>query len=141
MRYALAIVLAALVAAVVAGQEADIPSANFTFDFAGTRWSAPLEQPQRLAVIAGINNTVQSLQADALKLGAILLQSMLRNQTEVLPKPVHLHWCPVLWPEQGESAARTWLLWLYFFSLSASWHFTPALMQVPCTFTIVTSKS
>ena len=87
MRYPLHILLAALAAALAAGQEAAIPAGNFTFDFGGTPWSAPLEQPQRLAAIAGLNSTVQSLQADPLKLGAILLESIRLNQTEVHPTP------------------------------------------------------
>ena len=83
MHHPFRILLAALAGALAAGQEAGLPSANFTFDFAGTRWGRPLDQPQRLAVIADLNDTVQSLQADPLKLGAILLESIRLNQTEV----------------------------------------------------------
>ncbi len=56
---------------------------SFSFDFFAMPWSTPIRQPQRLSVIANLNSTVQGMQDDPLKLGAILLQSIIYNQTEV----------------------------------------------------------
>ena len=80
------LVLASFVAAQDTAQE-DNASQNeqksFSFDFFATPWSAPLQQTQRLSVIADLNSTVQGMQDDPLKLGSILLQSITYNQTEV----------------------------------------------------------
>ena len=57
------------------------PTANYRFNFFAEPWSAPLEDPYKLASIADLNSTVQSLQADPLKLGAVLLKSIQFNQT------------------------------------------------------------
>lgn len=57
------------------------PTANYRFNFFAEPWSAPLDDPYKLASIAHLNSTVQSLQADPLKLGAVLLKSIQFNQT------------------------------------------------------------
>ena len=80
------LVLASFAAAQDTAQE-DNASQNehksFSFDFFAMPWGAPIQQPQRLSVIANLNSTVQGMQDDPLKLGSILLQSITYNQTEV----------------------------------------------------------
>jgi hypothetical protein len=72
-----------LAASVAAAQQDTLRSGNFSFNFSNTRWGGELQQPARLAVIAKLNSTVQSRQGDPLKLGALLLESIRFNQTEV----------------------------------------------------------
>ena len=57
------------------------PTENYRFNFFAEPWIAPLEDQEKLAGIADLKSTVQSLQADPLKLGAVLLKSIQFNQT------------------------------------------------------------
>ena len=87
-------VLLLLAATAAVAQQDTLRSGNFSFNFSNTRWGGVLEQPARLAVIDSLNSTVQSRQGDPLKLGALLLESIRFNQTEVCsPRP---SWTPAL---------------------------------------------
>ncbi len=77
-----------LAASAAAAQQDTLSSGSFSFNFSTTIRGSKLEQPARLAVIAHLNSTVQSRQGDPLKLGALLLESIRFNQTEVCsPRP------------------------------------------------------
>jgi len=77
-----------LAASAAAAQQGTLSSGSFSFNFSNTKWGSKLEQPAQLAVIANLNSTVQSRQGDPLKLGALLLESIRFNQTEVCsPRP------------------------------------------------------
>jgi hypothetical protein len=76
-------VLFLLAASAAAAQQDTLSSGTFSFNFSDTKWGGELEQPARLAVISKLNSTVQSQQGDPLKLGALLLESIRFNQTEV----------------------------------------------------------